>query len=58
MKNQIYIDNGYDDRDEYLESLSYEYEVPYDMVCAIADMLGPGEDFDGLVSAIKDYVEY
>jgi len=53
--NDIYQNNGFENRTEYLQSLSFEYEVPLDVVEMFADMLGNNEDFDGLVSIIQDY---
>jgi hypothetical protein len=51
----IYIENGYADREEYLRSLADEYEVDMQIVSAAADALGPNEDFDGLVTTLEDY---
>lgn len=42
-------------RQEYLESLSNEYNVPQPIVDALAESLGPSEDYDGLVSILEDY---
>lgn len=50
----IYMDNGYKNRKDYLESLADQYEMDYDDVAALADMLGPNEDFDGLVDELED----
>ena len=47
----IYTDNGYADRAEYLDSLVEEYGS---VVLVLADLLGPDEDFDGLVMALQD----
>ena len=55
MSNNIYIKRGYTDRNDYLESLSDEYGVDIFSVHALADMLGPNEDFDGLINALEDY---
>ena len=46
---------GYASRRDYLESLCEEY--PRSAVYAIAGVLGPSEDFDGLVTALEDYAE-
>jgi hypothetical protein len=54
----IYKDNGYENRKDYLQSLSEEYGVDIKTVHALASMLGPDEDFDGLVSAIEDLEDY
>ena len=51
----IYQNNGYKNRTEYLQNLAFEYEVPLDVVEMFSDMLGTEEDFDGLVSVIQDY---
>jgi hypothetical protein len=51
----IYTDNGYTDRKDYLENLADDLGLELDMVFAIADMLGPNEDFDGLVISLEDY---
>ena len=53
--NNIYIQNGYQSRKDYLISLSEEYDVDKSIVFSIASMLGSEEDFDGLVSMIQDY---
>lgn len=42
-------------RQEYLESLSEEYNVPQPIVDALAESLGPSEDYDGLISVLEDY---
>jgi len=51
----VYTDNGYKNRADYLESLSDEFGISLDAVYLIADVLGPNEDFDGLVVALEDY---
>lgn len=50
-----YKAQGFDSRRDYLNSLCDEY--PRDVVMALASMLGPNEDFDGLVTALEDYAE-
>jgi hypothetical protein len=57
MSSNVYIENGYKNRSDYLESLADEYGVPLVVVSSLADMLGPNEDFDGLVSNLEDYYE-
>ncbi|MNE47361.1 hypothetical protein D3C80_1417640 [compost metagenome] len=52
--SDIYQDNGFDSRTEYLESLSEDYGVDIDTIRLLADLLGPEEDFDGLVSTLQD----
>jgi hypothetical protein len=53
--NDVYKINGFDDRFEYLESLADEYDCPLEIVYGLADMLGPDEDFDALVSSLQDW---
>lgn len=53
----VYVLNGYDNRKDYLEQLADEYDCPIETVYALADVLGQDEDFDGLVSAMRDYEE-
>ena len=52
----IYKENGYENRDQYLETLSFDYGVDIDVVNSLSSMLGSNEDFDGLISAIDDYI--
>ena len=52
--SNIYTDNGYKNRDDYLESLADEHEVDISVVHALADVLGENEDFDGLVTELED----
>ena len=54
MNKNIYQENGYADRDDYLTCLSEDYGVPIESVYSLAEMLGEHEDFDGLVSALED----
>jgi hypothetical protein len=45
---------GYKSRADYLESLSLEYGVDLFIVENMADVLGPNEDFDGLVNMLQE----
>lgn len=54
----VYQENGYENREAYLLSLADQYGVDYATVYALADVLGPNEDFDGLVSMIEDCPSY
>ena len=54
MTDPNYRDHGYRDRTDYLRSLADDNGVPIDAVMALADVLGPEEDFDGLVVAVED----
>jgi hypothetical protein len=51
----VYQQNGYDNREHYLECLAEDFEVPSHVVYMIADLLGENEDFDGLVTSLEDY---
>jgi len=53
----IYQEEGYKNRKDYLKSMSEEYGVPFDITCMIASMLGPNEDFDGLLCELEDYAD-
>lgn len=50
----IYSEKGYATRKDYLESLADDYGVDKYAVFAVADLLGPSEDFDGLIIMIED----
>ena len=54
MDKNIYQENGYANRDDYLTCLSEDYGVSIEDVYSLAEMLGENEDFDGLVSALED----
>lgn len=53
----IYTDEGYESRRDYLECLAEDMGVPVDTVFMLASMLGPDEDFDGLVTSLEDIAE-
>lgn len=53
MRN-VYREHGYSDREDYLSCIAEDYGVDLEQVVRpLADLLGPGEDFDGLVSALE-----
>ena len=54
MDENIYQQNGYADRDNYLTCLSEDYGVSIEDVYSLAEMLGENEDFDGLICALED----
>ena len=54
MDSNIYQENGYADRDDYLTCLSEDYSVSIEDIYSLAETLGETEDFDGLVSALED----
>jgi len=49
-----YEDNGYPNRREYLKGLAEDFGVPLNVVLEIASVLGPDEDFDGLITELDD----
>ena len=53
--NNIYVEQGYKNRKDYLETLADNYGVPVGDVITLASILGSDEDFDGLVTRIEDY---
>jgi hypothetical protein len=53
----IYVEKGYKNRRDYLHNLAEDYCVEYCYVASLAEVLGPDEDFDGLVSSIQDFSE-
>lgn len=52
----VYQQNGYADRDAYLNSMADDLGIEPSVVFALADMLGPSEDFDGLVTTLEDEI--
>ena len=53
----IYQENGYKNRTDYLKHLAEDYDVSIGTVILLASTLGKSEDFDGLVTAVEDYAE-
>jgi hypothetical protein len=51
----IYTAEGYENRTAYLRGRADDYGISFVKVEAIADMLGPSEDFDGLISTLEDF---
>lgn len=56
MEN-LYIENGYKNRRDYLENLAFDMGIDKAVVFSLASLLGSVEDFDGLVSMLEDYSE-
>ena len=54
MDENIYQQNGYDSRQQYLEDLADQHGIKLDVVLAVSDVLGECEDFDGLPIALQD----
>ncbi len=48
-----YTENGYQNRKDYLKSMADEYGIPCEVVFPLSAILGPDEDFDGLISALE-----
>lgn len=50
----VYTDNGYKSRKDYLDSIAEDMGLDKGTVYMLAELLGPNEDFDGLVTSLKD----
>ena len=55
--DNIYEEEGYNSRKEYLQCMSEEYGIDYESVECIAQLLGPEEDFDGLINTLEDMAD-
>lgn len=53
-----YRERGFATRRAYLVDLAESYGVNESWVFALANMLGPNEDFDALVTAVEDLDGY
>lgn len=53
----IYQEHGFANRRAYLADLADTIGVDIRTVEILADLLGPSEDFDGLVTSLEDYAE-
>lgn len=51
------IYHGFLNRKDYLMDLAEEYGIEYNTVKLLAELLGPSEDFDGLINMLEDYQE-
>jgi hypothetical protein len=54
----IYKENGYDSRKDYLTCIADDYGLEVADVFTVASILGSSEDFDGLLSSLEDMAEY
>lgn len=54
MENLYKELHGCENRTEYLKMLSDTHGVDMDQILFLADLLGPDEDFDGLVTSVED----
>lgn len=50
----IYTDNGYSSRKDYLKALALDMGIDEATVFTTAQLLGPDEDFDGLITMLED----
>lgn len=50
----IYQENGFETRRAYLKSLQDDTGAPWSVIATLADLYGPNEDFDGLVTHLED----
>jgi hypothetical protein len=50
----IYTEEGYKSRRDYLDTLATDFGLDRSTVYALAGILGPNEDFDGLICALED----
>lgn len=50
----IYQENGFENRRAYLIDLADQFGIEASTVFALAGILGPTEDFDGLVTSLED----
>ncbi len=53
-KENIYRENSYLDRENYMTCIASQYGVDLMIVTSIAEILGDDEDFDGLISNLED----
>ena len=55
MSTNIYKANGYENREDYLSCLAEDYGLSLEeVVRPLAELLGPSEDFDGLITSLED----
>ena len=54
LELSVYQQNGFDDREDYLNSLREEYGEIVDVLITV---LPPSEDFDGLLSSLEDAID-
>ena len=51
----VYRENGYADREDYLSCIAEDYGLDLEQVVRpLAELLGPSEDFDGLIAMLED----
>lgn len=53
--SNVYLEKGYNDREDYLSYLAEDYGLDLEQVVRpLAELLGPSEDFDGLIDMLED----
>ncbi len=52
--NSKYLDQGYLGRIDYFQCLADDHGISFRTVANMAKMLGPDQEFTGLVQALKD----
>jgi len=52
-KQTIYRQNGFEDRNDYLQSLADDYGVNVYVIFSLAEIIGESEDFDELISTLE-----
>lgn len=53
--SNVYRENGYNDREDYLSCIAEDYGLDLEQfVRPLAELLGPTEDFDGLIAMLED----
>lgn len=53
--SDVYQENGFKSREDYLMSLAKKYNTDIRLLHTLADIMGPEQDFDGLVTMLNDY---
>jgi hypothetical protein len=56
LELSVYQQNGFDSREDYLDSLKEEYGE--ELVDALTSVLPASEDFDGLITELEDNFGY
>ena len=54
----IYTEKGFKNREDYLKTLSEDLGINMETVQTLADLFGPEEDFDGLVTSLEDIEDH
>jgi hypothetical protein len=52
-----YTEQGYENRRDYLDTLADDLGIDRATVYTMAELLGPSEDFDGLVTMLEDHAD-